>query len=141
MSVNVDLRVSSVQSFHRLGLRGGHDILFSRYHLSVFSASGLCEQFWHGQACPLFDIVHLAFSLLIVALLTLQGALKDDFGELLFLSYRQSYFHVFGIHSVEITDVCLDLSESFCVWCVCLFFLLQMLFHVPIHDGQWWRKE
>ena len=46
-----------------------------------FSAGGPCEQFWHGQGCPLFDFVHAAFPLPTTALLTLQGALKDGFGE------------------------------------------------------------
>ena len=41
--------------------------------LPVFSAGGHCKQFWHGQGCPLLDVGHQAFSL--------QGALKDGFGE------------------------------------------------------------
>ena len=28
-----------------------------------FSAGGPFEQFWHGQGCPLFDVVHPAFPL------------------------------------------------------------------------------
>ena len=47
----------------------------------VFSAGGPCEQFWHGQGCPLFDVVHPAFPLPITVSPTLQGALKDGFGE------------------------------------------------------------
>ena len=35
----------------------------------------------HGQGCPLFDVVHPAFPLLTTASPTLQGALKDGFGE------------------------------------------------------------
>ena len=31
--------------------------------LPVFSAGHHCEQFWHVQGCPVFDIVHPAFSL------------------------------------------------------------------------------
>ena len=46
-----------------------------------FSAGGPCEQFWHGQGCPLFDVVHPAFSLLTTASPTLQGAQEDGFGE------------------------------------------------------------
>ena len=42
---------------------GEHEGLFSRDHLSVFSAGGPCELFWHGQVCPLFDVVHPAFPL------------------------------------------------------------------------------
>ena len=47
----------------------------------MFSAGGSCEQFWHGQGCPLFDVVHSAPPLLTKASPTLQGALKDGFGE------------------------------------------------------------
>ena len=39
------------------------------------------EQFWHGQGCPLFDVVHPAFPLPTTASPTLQGVLKDGFGE------------------------------------------------------------
>ena len=59
---------------------GGHEGWFSRDPLPVLSAGGPCEQFWYGQGCPLFDVVHPAFSLLITALPTLQGALKDGLG-------------------------------------------------------------
>ena len=53
----------------------------SRDPLQVFSAGGPCEQIWHGQGCPLFDVVHTAFPLPTTASPTLQGALKDSFGE------------------------------------------------------------
>ena len=33
-----------------------------------------CEQFWHGQECPLFDVVQPTFPLLTTASCTLQGA-------------------------------------------------------------------
>ena len=46
-----------------------------------FSVGGHCEQSWHGQGCPLFDVVHPAFPLLTTASSTRQGALKDGFGE------------------------------------------------------------
>ena len=59
---------------------GGHEGRLSRDPLPVFSAGGPCEQFWHGQGCPLFD-VHPAFPLPTTALPTLQSALKDGFGE------------------------------------------------------------
>ena len=49
--------------------------------LSVFNAGGHCKQFWRGQECVLFDVVHPAFPLLTMASPTLQGALKDGFGE------------------------------------------------------------
>ena len=50
-----------------------------------FFAGGPCEQFWHGQGCPLFDVrvVHSAFPLPTTASPTLQGALQDGFGEAL----------------------------------------------------------
>ena len=44
-------------------------------------AGGPCEQFWLGQRCPLFDVVHSVFPLPITTVPTLQGALKDGFGE------------------------------------------------------------
>ena len=64
-----------------LGSSGGHERRFSRDPLPFFSAGGPCEQFWHGQGCPLFDVVHPAFSLSTMASPTLKGALKDGFGE------------------------------------------------------------
>ena len=39
------------------------------------------ERFWYGRECPLIEVAHPAFPLLITALPTLQGALKDGFGE------------------------------------------------------------
>ena len=71
---------SSVQSHDRLG-RQGHERRFSRDPLAIFSAGGPCEQFWHGQICPLFDVVRPAFPLPTTASPTLQGAPKDGFGE------------------------------------------------------------
>ena len=63
------------------GSSGGHEGWFSRDPLPVFFAGGPCGQFWHGQGCPLFEIVRLAFPLLTMVSSTLQGALKNDFGE------------------------------------------------------------
>ena len=60
---------------------GGHEGRLSSDPLPVFSAGGPCEQFWERQECPLFDIVHPAFPLPTTESLTLQGALKDGFGE------------------------------------------------------------
>ena len=37
--------------------------LCSRGPLPVFSAGSPGQHFWHGQRCPLFDVVHLAFPL------------------------------------------------------------------------------
>ena len=64
-----------------IGSSGGHEGRLSRDPLPVFSAEGPCEQFWHGQICPLFDVVHLAFPLPTTASPTLQGGSKDGFGE------------------------------------------------------------
>ena len=71
----------SVQSFDRLNRPGGHEGRFSRDPLPVFSARGPCEQFWHGQGCPLFGVVHPAFPLPTTASPTLQRAMKDGVGE------------------------------------------------------------
>ena len=60
---------------------GGLEGRFNRDPLPVFSAGGPCEQFWLGQVCPLFDVVHPAFPLPTTASPTLQGATKDGFGE------------------------------------------------------------
>ena len=49
--------------------------------IPLFPAGGHCEQFWHGQGCPLFDVVHPACSLPTITSPTLRGALKDCFGE------------------------------------------------------------
>ena len=54
---------------------------FSRDPLPVFFAGGPCGQIWHGQGCPLLDVVHPAFPLPTTASPTLQGALKEGFGE------------------------------------------------------------
>ena len=42
---------------------GGHEGQFSRDALPIFSASSHCQRFWHGQGCPLLDVVPPAFSL------------------------------------------------------------------------------
>ena len=47
----------------------------------MFSAGSPCGQIWHGQGCPLFDVVHQALPLPTIMLTTLQRALKDGFGE------------------------------------------------------------
>ena len=54
----------SVHSPDKLGHQGGHEGWFSREPLPVFSAEGLCEQLWHRQGCPLFDVGHPVFPLL-----------------------------------------------------------------------------
>ena len=72
----------SVQSLDRLGRRGGHEGRFSRDPLPVFSAGSHCEQLWHGQGCPLFDVVHPAFwQFLCRPRRRPPGALKNGFGE------------------------------------------------------------
>ena len=85
-SLLFQVQFSSVQSLDRLGhpeggVEGGHEGRFSRDPFPVFSSGGHCERFWHGQGCPLFDVVHPAFSLPTTASPTFQGALKDGFGE------------------------------------------------------------
>ena len=50
------------------------------FQFVCFSAGGPCEQFWQGQGCPLFDVVHPAFPMPTTASPTLQDALKDGFG-------------------------------------------------------------
>ena len=64
-----------------IGSSGGHDGRFSRDPPPVSSAGGPCEQLWHGQECPLFNVVLPAFPLPTTALPTLQGVLNDGFGE------------------------------------------------------------
>ena len=59
----------------------GHDGQFSREPLPVFSAGGHCEELWHEQGHPLFDVVHPAYPLPTTVLPTLKGALKDGFGD------------------------------------------------------------
>ena len=75
------LTESSAQSLDRFGRQGGHDRRYSRDPLPVFSAKGHCEQFCHGQGCPVFDIVHPAFPQPTTASPTLHGTPKDGFGE------------------------------------------------------------
>ena len=78
---------SSDQSLDRLGPPGGrggggkHEGQVSRNPPPIFSTGGRWEQFWHGQGCPLFDVVHPAFPLPTTASPTLQGAIKDGSGE------------------------------------------------------------
>ena len=57
----------------------GHDRRFSRD--PVFSAEGRCEQFWHGQGCPVSDVVHPVLPLPTTVSPSLQGALKNGFGK------------------------------------------------------------
>ena len=75
------LQFSSVQPLDRLGRWGGHCGRFSRDPLPVLPAEDPCDQFWHGQGCPLFDVVHPAFPLPTKASPTFQDALKDSFEE------------------------------------------------------------
>ena len=57
---------------------GGYEGQVRRDPLPVLSAGVPCEQFWHGQGCPLLYVVHPAFLLVTTVSPTLQGALKDD---------------------------------------------------------------
>ena len=65
----------------------GHDGRFSRDSLPLFPARGRWEHFWHRQGYALFDVVHPAFPLPTTASPTLQGALKDGFGEAVMACY------------------------------------------------------
>ena len=75
------IQFSSVQCLDRVGRRGDRRDDSAAILFQSFSAGGPCEQSWLGQGCPLFDVVHPAFSLPITASPTLQGAVKDDSGE------------------------------------------------------------
>ena len=52
------------------------EIFFQPFSVGVYR-----EQFSHWQGCPLFDVVHPAFPPVTKASPTLQGVLKDGFGE------------------------------------------------------------
>ena len=80
-NVNRLVQFSSVQSFERLGHRGDMRDDSAGILFQSFSAGGHREQFWLGQGCLLFDVVHPAFPLPTTASPTLQGDPKDGFGE------------------------------------------------------------
>ena len=63
------------------GWGGGHEGQFSRNSLPVSSVGSHCEQFWHMQGSPVFDIFHPTIPLPTTASPTLQGDLKDGFGD------------------------------------------------------------
>ena len=96
---------TSVQCLDWLGRLGGHEGWFSRDPLPVFSADGPCEQFWHRQGCPLFDVVHPAFSLLTTAMHSLQGALKDGFGKAVMASDMPKALKFPSLFHQEITSL------------------------------------
>ena len=97
---------SSVQSLGRFGCRGDmtdnsaeilfHGVFF--FCLFVFYAGGLCELFWDGQGCPLFD-VHPAFPLSTTASPTLQGGRKNGFGGCHGVCPHHVSFHVSTVAS------------------------------------------
>ena len=71
--------LNSVHSLDQLGHQG--DMTDdSADSLQVISAGSHCEQVWHGQGCPLFDVVYPAFPLPTTASPILQGALKNGWG-------------------------------------------------------------
>ena len=84
-----------------IGSSRGHEGRFSRYSLPVFPAGGPCEQFWHGQGCPLFDGVHSAFPLQTTASPTHQGALRDGFGEAVVESDMQESWKFLSLDSCQ----------------------------------------
>ena len=72
---------SSVQSLYQLTCQGdmrgnSAEILFLSFLQEAIASSS-----WHGQGCPLFDVVHPAFPVPTTASPILQGVLKDGFGE------------------------------------------------------------
>ena len=78
-SKRVKVVISSVRSLGRWGRRG--DTRDDSGDCSLFLQEALVSSSGIGQRCPLFDVVHPTFPLLTMALPTLQGALKDGFGE------------------------------------------------------------
>ena len=76
-----EVQFSSVQSLDQLGRRRDMTDDSAEMLFQSFSAGGPCQQFWHGQGRPLFDVVHPAFLLPTMVLPTLQGVLKDGSGE------------------------------------------------------------
>ena len=90
------VKVSSVQSLDQVGHQGvmrddPAEILFQ-----FLSAGSPCEQFWRGQICGLFDVVHPALPLLTMALPTLQSALKVVLDRLLWhaMCLNHASFHL-----------------------------------------------
>ena len=79
--MHLSVQFTSVQSFERLGHRGDMRDDSAGILFQSFSAGGHREQFWLGQGCLLFDVVHPAFSQPTTASPTLQGALKNSFGD------------------------------------------------------------
>ena len=78
LSINCSVQFSALTDW----VIGGREGRFSRDFLPVFFfAAGPCEQVRRGQECSFFDVVHSAFPLLTMASSTIQGAVKDGFGE------------------------------------------------------------
>ena len=73
--------VLSVQFLDRLGHRGDMTDDSAEILLHSFLQEALVGSFLHGQGCPLLDVVHPAFPVPATATATLQGVLKDGFGE------------------------------------------------------------
>ena len=75
MCNTVIVQFSSVQSLWLTGssedMRDNSAEILFQFFFSFFSAGGPCEQFWLGQGCPLFDVVHPAFPLPTTASSTL----------------------------------------------------------------------
>ena len=77
-----------------------------------FFAGGPCEQFWHGQGRPLFDVVHLAFSLLTMVLSTLQGPLLDGFDVIIsfiIMTVKEKHFPSWPVMPFVIEELSLRL--------------------------------
>ena len=130
--------VSSVISISWLiGSSGGHEGQFSRDLPPFFSVGGHCKQLWHGQGCPLSDIVQPVFPLLTVALPMLQGASKDGFGEMLWCFFLFVSFLVL-FFNCEIL-VCWQ-SKFFCfVFLLSVFLLICMFLYLAASKN--WNRE
>ena len=79
--------IRPVKSLDRLGRHGDMRDDSAEIFFQSFSVGSLCEQSWHGQGCPLFDVVHPAFPLPTTASPTLQGDLKENLESMLVLVF------------------------------------------------------
>ena len=62
------VQFSPVQSIDHWGHRGDMRDDSAEILFQSFQRGGLHKQFWHGQGCPLFDVIHPAFPLPAMAL-------------------------------------------------------------------------
>ena len=147
------VQLSSVQSDWVVR---GHDGWFSWDPLPIFSEGGLCGQFWHGQGCPLFDIVHPALALLTILSAIFQGAPKDGFAEAVMVcdmpkpckflsldSCQKTKMEVNALkayHTLMITQsICVQINQSYLsTWTVCTDLGKSPTFHVCTSHLTWY---